>query len=92
MLINLTKKSVQFLLSHNVKYVLTERFCQDPIENYFGHQRSLGACKDNPPLNDFGYNDNTIRNQKIFLPIAGNVISFGDNINMSIESCSKKNN
>ena len=80
------------MLEHNVKYVLTERFRQDPIENYFGCQQSLGAHKDNPSLNDFGYNDNTIRNQKIFLPIAGDVISSRDNINMSIESCSKKNN
>jgi len=52
--------------------VLTERFCQDPLENYFGRQRSMGARKDNPSLRDVGYNDNTIRNQKIFRPIAGN--------------------
>ena len=34
-------ESVVFLLQHNVwrpKYVLTERFCQDSIENYFGRQ------------------------------------------------------
>ena len=24
---------VKFLLQNNVKYVLTERFCQDPLEN-----------------------------------------------------------
>ena len=57
------------------KYVLTERFCQDPLENYFGRQRSLGARKDNPTLRDVGYNDNSIRNQKVFRPIAsGNCI------------------
>ena len=60
----------QFLLCNGAKYVLTERFCQDPLENYFGRQRSLSACKDNPNLKDFGFNDNTIRNQKIFRPIA----------------------
>ena len=61
---------VTFLIMHKVSYLLTERFCQDPLENYFGKQRSSGARKDNPSLYDFGYNDNTIRNQKVFKPIA----------------------
>ena len=34
-------KLVKFLLQNNVKYVLTERFCQHPLENYFGRQRSI---------------------------------------------------
>lgn len=33
---------VRFLLSNNVQYVFTEKFCQDPLENYFGRQRSMG--------------------------------------------------
>ena len=66
-------EATKFLLHSHVRYVLTERFCQDPLENYFGHQRSHGARKDNPSVRDFGYNDNTIRNQKVFRPIAGNV-------------------
>ena len=33
---------VKFFLQNNVKYVLTERFCQDPSENYFSRQRSMG--------------------------------------------------
>ena len=66
---------VKFLLVNGIDYVLTERFCQDPLENYFGRQRSLGARKDNPTLRDVGYNDNSIRNQKVFRPIAaGNCI------------------
>ena len=44
---------VQFLLSEGMQYVLSERFCQDPLEEYFGNQRKIG--------NRFGYNDNTIR-------------------------------
>lgn len=64
----------KFLLQNDVcKYVLTEKFCQDPLENYFGRQRALGARKDNPTVRDVGYNDNSIRNQKVFRPIAGNV-------------------
>ena len=62
---------IQFLLNNNVPYVLTERFSQDPLENYFGYQRSSCSRRDNPTIHDFGYNDNAIRNQKVFLPIAG---------------------
>ena len=34
--VNSIIESNQFLLHHKVKYVLTEHFCQDPLENYFG--------------------------------------------------------
>ena len=61
---------IKFLLQNGVQYVLTERFCQDPLENYFGHQRAGRYRHDNPTLNDFGFNDNMIRNQKKFRPIA----------------------
>ena len=45
--------------------MLTERSCQDPLKNCFG-------------LADFGYNNNAIRNQKHFKPIAnGNVADSG---------------
>ena len=54
---------VKFLVMQKVSYVSAKRFCQDPIENYFGKQRSFGVRKDNLSLYDFGYNDNTIRNQ-----------------------------
>ena len=67
--VNSVIELVKYLLSHGVSYVLTERFCQDPLENYFGRQRSMGARKDNPSVRDFGYNDNSIRNQKVFRPI-----------------------
>ena len=57
---------------------MTERICQDPLEKYFDRQRSLGSKKDNPSMADFGYNDNAIRNQKIFRPIVhGNVAETG---------------
>ena len=67
--VNSAVELITFLLSKGVSYVLTERFCQDPLENYFGHQRQIGSRKDNPSVRDFGYNDNTIRNQKVFRPI-----------------------
>ena len=63
------------MVSWMQSYVLIERFCQNPSENCFGQQCSSGARKDNPSLYDFGYNDNTIQNQKVFKPIAiGNEI------------------
>ena len=41
-------------------------------------KRSLGSRKENPSMVDFGYNNNTIRNQKHFKPIAnGNVVGSG---------------
>ena len=57
---------IKYSLESGVAYVLTERFCQDVSENYFGR-------KDNPTLSDFGYNDNTIRNTKCTKSITGNV-------------------
>ena len=71
-------EAVKFILQHHVKYALKERFCQDPLENYFGQQRAIGARKDNLSIHDFGFNDNSIRNQKIFRPIAGNVRGWQD--------------
>ena len=46
-----------------MQYVLTERFCQDSVEEYFGNQRKFGQRIDNPEI-AFGYNNNTIRVQR----------------------------
>ena len=55
-------------------YILSECFCQDPLENWFGGQRSLGSRKNNPSMVDSEYKNNAIRNQKHFKTIAnGNV-------------------
>lgn len=67
------KAVVKFLLENGVNYVLSERFCQDDLENYFGRQRSIGGRKSNPNVRDTGYNDNTIKSQYSVRPIAGNV-------------------
>ena len=40
-------EATQFLLWHQVKYVLTDCSCRDPLENWFGRHRSLGSRKDN---------------------------------------------
>ena len=49
---------VKFLLKSGVPYVLTERFCQDLLEEYFGKQRQMGRRADNPDMHQFGYNNN----------------------------------
>ena len=48
---------VKFLLAEGLQCVLTERFCQDDLEEYFGFQRAQGSRSDNPTAADFGYND-----------------------------------
>jgi hypothetical protein len=83
--VNSIVELVSFLINSNVSYVLTERFCQDPLENYFGQQRSIGKRKDNPSLFDFGFNDNTIRNQHIFHPIAGNCLNINESNRTTIK-------
>ena len=40
----------KFLLNQGVEFVPTERFRQDPVEEYFGNQRKLGRQCDNPDL------------------------------------------
>ena len=40
-------QATHFLLE-GFKYVLTERFMQDVLEDYFGHQRAKGGRADNP--------------------------------------------
>ena len=84
---------VKFLMIHKTSYVLIETFCQNPLGNYFGKQHSSSARKDTPSLYDFGYNDNTIRNQKVFKQIATRNVR-DEHINFKIDTksvtCRKK--
>ena len=66
-------ESVKFLLSQGFKYVLSERFMQDVIEDYFGHQRTVRGRSDNPSAQQFGYNDLTIAAKRDIAPsVSGN--------------------
>ena len=65
-------KVCKFLLQEGVEYVLTERFCQDMVKEYFGCQRKLGRRNDNPDIRTFGYNDNAIRIQRAISCQSGN--------------------
>ena len=62
---------IRFLLSHEkVKFVLTERFNQDPLENFFGQQRARGQRNDNPSVSQFLENTQALMVQKS-LPVGG---------------------
>ena len=65
-------------------YILSERFCQDDVENYFGRQRAIGRRRDNPSVRDVGYNDNTIKSQFTVQSIVGNVRAQQHNLNNNI--------
>ena len=43
----------KYLLEHGVAYVLTNKFCQDPIEELFGRHRAIGRGADNMNLSMF---------------------------------------
>lgn len=49
------------LATPEVKFLLTERFCQDPLESYFGDQRSRGRRSANPNVQQFGITANILR-------------------------------
>ena len=75
MMVNSVVALTWFLLSEGFEFVLTERFCQDDVEEYFGYQRAQGRRNDNPTAVEFGYNDLKIATLRDVAPqsIEGNV-------------------
>ena len=69
--INSAIELTQFMLRSGAKFILTERFCQDILESYFGMQRMCGGRTNNPNMYNFGYADNIIKNARKFTPLAG---------------------
>ena len=65
------------LTDTGISYILSEKFCQDYLENCFGKQRRIGLKRDNPNVRSVGCIDNLIKTQYSVNPIAGNVR--GDN-------------
>ena len=57
-----------------VKFLLSERFCQDPLESFFGHQHSKGGNNDNPTVKQFCDNTVSLRVQgaAALNPLRGN--------------------
>ena len=54
-------------------HILSERFCQNDLENYFKKQRAIGRRFDDLAVCNFGYNDNSIKSQFSVSSHAGNV-------------------
>lgn len=46
----------KLLLYEGAPYVLSARFNQDPLEQYFSKQRGLGGARENPDVKSFSYN------------------------------------
>ena len=72
--VNAHVEGMQFLIKEGFDYMLSERFMQDVVKDYFGHQKAKGGRADNPTAQEFGYNDLTIAAQRDIAPdIRGNV-------------------
>jgi len=65
---------VKYLLRNGVKYILTERFNQDPIEQHFGIHRTRGGCNNNPNVQQFNHMMVNIRvaGSQAIAPLTGN--------------------
>ena len=70
--VNSVIEATQFLLESGMPFVLTEKFNQDVLEEYFGRQRALGRRSDNPSLHSFWYQSNAIRMQRSIVQVTGN--------------------
>ena len=57
-----------------MKYILSENFCQDPLEAFFGKQRYKGGQNDNPSAKEYLDNTVTLRVQASHAldPVQGN--------------------
>ena len=63
--------ATKFLLNAGKEFVLTNRFCQDPVKEQFGSQRGMGQRCNNHTVKDFGHNENTLKIQRAIAPIKG---------------------
>ena len=64
----------KFLLQDRTLFLLSERFSQDPLENYFGRQRARGGRNEHPNLQQCMVNASALRVQKSVAldPVRGN--------------------
>ncbi len=81
----LTAKSfvelVRYLFKQpHVKSFLSQRICQDPIENFFGCQRQRGGTHENPSVKEFVQNTQALRVVNSFCkgPARGNCRGIAD--------------
>lgn len=72
-----TEIARKLLRLEGVRYVLSDKLNQDPIEEFFGKQRGAGGHHDNPTLEQFGhaYVRNIVAGSLVRGPARGNVRS-----------------
>ena len=63
---------VRFCLDNGFDFVLTNRFMQDVLEEYFGVHRAMGCRSENPNLHRFGYDENAARAARSAGAVKGN--------------------
>lgn len=63
----------------DLKVFLSQRVCQDPLENFFGCQRQRGGTHNNPNMQEFQKNMEALRVINSFArgPAKGNCRGFG---------------
>lgn len=65
----------KYLLSYpGLKFILSERFNQDPIESHFGKHRQMKGGNDNPTVLQFNQNESALRllGSQALAPVTGN--------------------
>ena len=66
---------VRYLLNYpGMRFVLSERFNQDPIESHFGKHRQMKGGNDNPKVAQFNQNESALRllGSQALAPVSGN--------------------
>ncbi|CAB3994726.1 Hypothetical predicted protein [Paramuricea clavata] len=66
---------VKYLLSYpGIRFILSERFNQDPIESHFGKHRQMKGGNDNPTVAQFNHNESALRllGSQALAPVTGN--------------------
>ena len=53
-MLSFVRLSKELLQIDGVKFLLSEKFSQDPVEEHFGRQRRQGGFNENPNLAEFG--------------------------------------
>jgi len=66
--------SKELLQIEGVKFILSEKFSQDPLEEHFAKQRRKGGCNDNPTLEQFGRQELVLNvmNSNLITELRGN--------------------
>ena len=78
-----------------VDYLLSEKFSQDPLEEYFSMQRGLGGRNDNPTVADFRRNIlrlQVARSPRVLASVHGNCTRNNVPMNMCARPMPRRDN